>query len=82
VIFILDTSKVRDLAKPSHARCHGNGIYGYTGGGAIVCRCVWRALEKRGVNVKDAKAVQGAIGKEKVVSGLEAKTIIGEEVRA
>jgi hypothetical protein len=64
--FILDTSKVRELAKPSHARCHGNGISGYTGGGrsAIVCRCVWRALEKRGVNLKDTKAVREAIGRE------------------
>ena len=64
--FLLDSSKVRDLAKPSHARCHGNGISGYTGGGAkaIVCRCVWRALEKQGVNLKDTKAVREAIGRE------------------
>jgi hypothetical protein len=68
--FILDPSKVRELAKPSHVRCHGNGIYGYTGGGAkaIICRCVWRALEKQGVNVRDGKAVQEAIGKEEVVA--------------
>jgi hypothetical protein len=68
--FILDTSRVRELAKPSHGSCHGEGISGYTRGGAsaIVCRCVWRALEKRGVNVKDGKAVREAIGRE------EAKT--------
>lgn len=66
--FILDVAKVRELAKPSHVRCHGNGISGYTGGGtkAIVCRCVWRALEVKGVNVRDAKAVREAIGKEEV----------------
>lgn len=63
--FTLDTEKVRALAKPGHVRCLGNGIFAYTSGGkAIVCRCVWRALEKRGVNVRDAKAVEEAIGKE------------------
>jgi len=68
--FVLDTDKVRELAKPSHARCLGNGILGYTRGGtsAIVCRCVWRALEAKGVNVRDAKAVEEAIGaQEKIV---------------
>ena len=65
--FLLDTEKVRALAKSSHIRCHGNGISGYTDGGAkaIVCRCVWRALEKQGVNLKDTKAVREAIGREK-----------------
>jgi hypothetical protein len=69
VTFVLDVAKVRALAKPSHARCHGNGISGYTGDGtkAIVCGCVWRALEKKGVNVRDAKAVAKAIGREAVV---------------
>lgn len=63
--FVLDTAKVCELAKPSHARCNGTGIYGYTGGGmkAIVCRCVWRALEKMGVNPGDRKAVEKAIGR-------------------
>jgi hypothetical protein len=62
--------KVRELAKPSHARCHGNGISGYTGGGqkAIVCRCVWRALEAKGVNPGDRKAVEKAIGREAVAT--------------
>ena len=71
--FILDSSKVRELAKPSHARCHGNGISGYTGGGAsaIVCRCVWRALKAKGVEPRDAAAVRKAIGREeaKVCAG-------------
>ena len=63
--FVLDTDKVRELAKPSHARCHGNGISGYTGGGAkaIVCRCVWRALERKGILTSDRKAVERAIGR-------------------
>jgi len=67
--FILDTSKVRELAKPSHARCHGNGISGYTGGGtkAIVCRCVWRALEAKGVHPGNASAVRKALGREEAV---------------
>jgi len=73
VTFILDSSKVRELAKPSHARCHGNGISGYTGGGAsaIVCRCVWRALKAKGVEPRDAAAVRKAIGREeaKVCAG-------------
>jgi hypothetical protein len=66
VTFILDSSKVRELAKPSHARCHGEGIAGYTGGGrsAIVCRCVWRALKAKGVEPRDAAAVRKAIGRE------------------
>ena len=66
--FLLDMEKVRGLAKSGHVRCHGNGIAGYTGGGtkAIVCRCVWRALDKQGVNVRDPKAVERAIGKEAV----------------
>jgi hypothetical protein len=68
VSFLLDPEKVRALAKPGHVRCHGNGIYGYTKAGAIVCRCVWRALEKQGVNLKNAKAVREAIGKEMVVA--------------
>jgi hypothetical protein len=69
--FLLDPSKVRELAKPSHGSCHGEGIAGYTGGGrsAIVCRCVWRALEKLGVNLKDTKAVRKAIGREEAVAG-------------
>jgi hypothetical protein len=64
--FLLDASKVRELAKPSHARCHGNGIAGYTKGGvsAIVCRCVWRALEAKGVYPGNASAVRKAIGRE------------------
>jgi hypothetical protein len=68
--FILDTDKVRELAKPSHARCHGSGISGYTGGGAkaIVCRCVWRALEKKGVNAEDRKAMEKAIAGKAVLS--------------
>jgi hypothetical protein len=63
---ILSREKLTALAKPSHVRCHGTGVYGYSpgSGGAIVCRCVWRAMEKQGVNVRDAKAVQGAIGRE------------------
>lgn len=67
---ILDMSKVRALAKSSHSVCHGNGIMGHTRGGtsAVVCGCVWRALEKRGVNVRDPKAVREAIGKEKPVA--------------
>lgn len=71
---VLDMEKVRALAKHSHVRCHGNGISGYTGGGAaaIVCRCVWRALEKKGVNLKDTKAVREAIGRE------EAKAVAEE----
>ena len=72
--FLLDSSKVRELAKPSHARCHGNGISGYTvglllGSKAIVCRCVWRALKAKGVNLKDTKAVRKAIGREEAKAG-------------
>lgn len=69
--FILDMEKVRALAKPGHARCHGNGVSGYTGGGAkaIVCRCVWRALKAKGIEPRDAAAVRKAIGREEVVAG-------------
>jgi hypothetical protein len=71
VTFLLDASKVRELAKPSHASCHGNGISGYTGGGskAIVCRCVWRALEAKGVYPGNASAVRKAIGREEAKAG-------------
>jgi hypothetical protein len=64
--FLLDPFKVRALAKPSHGSCHGNGISGYTGGGAaaIICRCVWRALKAKGVEPRDAAAVRKAIGRE------------------
>jgi hypothetical protein len=66
VSFILDTSKVRELAKSSHGSCHGEGIAGYTGGGAsaIVCRCVWRTLKAKGVEPRDTAAVRKAIGRE------------------
>lgn len=68
--FVLDTCKVRELAKPSHSRCHGNGISGYTGGGqkAIVCRCVWRALKAKGIYPRDTAAVQKAIGVEEAAA--------------
>jgi hypothetical protein len=69
--FLLDPSKVRELAKSSHDHCHGNGIAGYTGGGrsAIVCRCVWRALKAKGVEPRDAAAVRKAIGREEAKAG-------------
>jgi hypothetical protein len=68
---ILDLSKLSALAKSSHVRCHGTGIYGYTGGGrsAIVCRCVWRALKAKGVEPRDAAAVRKAIGREEAKAG-------------
>jgi hypothetical protein len=72
--FLLDPSKVRELAKPSHASCHGRGITGYTGGGrsAIVCRCVWRALKAKGVHPGNASAVRKAIGREEEGHGVSA----------
>jgi len=71
VTFLLDPSKVRELAKPSHARCHGNGIVGrhVASNTLIVCRCVWRALKGKGVEPLDAAAVQKAIGREEAKAG-------------
>jgi hypothetical protein len=80
---ILSREKLSALAKPSHVRCHGTGIYGYSpgSGGAIICRCVWRALEKKGVDLRAKGALQEAIGKEaKAVAAPEEKA--GEEVGA
>jgi hypothetical protein len=63
---ILDRSKLSALAKSSHNRCNGTGIYGYKPGTntAIICRCVWRALEKQGVTANNREAVNKAIGRE------------------
>jgi hypothetical protein len=82
VNFVLDMEKVRALAKPGHVRCHGNGISGYRQGGkvALVCGCVWRALDRKGVNVRNGKAVEEAIGKEKLVAVPEEKAEPTKEV--
>lgn len=81
---ILSREKLSSLAKPSHVRCHGTGIYGYSpgSGGAIVCRCVWRALEKKGVDLRAKGALQEAIGKDEVVAVPVEKAEPAEEVGA
>ncbi|MBE0568914.1 MAG: hypothetical protein IH577_04485 [Deltaproteobacteria bacterium] len=64
--FVLDTGKVRDLAKSSHSSCHGSGVLGIDTQTrhVIVCPCVWRAMKARGVDVRNAADVRKAIGRE------------------
>ena len=72
---ILSREKLTALAKSSHVRCHGTGIYGYSpgSGGAIVCRCVWRAIEKEGIDLRAKGALQEALGAQEKIVEAEVK---------
>ena len=60
----ISRNKLEALAKSGHVRCHGTGINGYRAGAAMICPCVYRALEKKGVNLRSHGALQEAIGAE------------------